>query len=524
MQQRVDDGERARRPPAPVRRRRANGRTPSGAAGRRYNRTMTSTNPTNLSTAPSAAPSAAPADALPGPDGGRDLYRARRERVLAAMRARGGGVALVPTASEALRNRDADYPYRHDSYFYYLTGFTEPESMLVLDANAGDGEPTSILFCRAKNAERETWDGFRHGPDAARDTFGFDAAFPSDERDARLPQLIANRPALHYALAASSGFDEQVRRWLDAVRAQSRSGITAPSAAYDLLPVLDEMRVVKDAHELSVMRRAAQISALAHRRAMAACRPGIREYELEAELLYAFRKHGAHGPAYGSIVAAGANACVLHYPAGNAVARDGDLVLIDAACELNGYASDITRTFPANGRFSPAQRELYDIVLAAQQAAIDATRAGVDFDTPHQAAIRVLAQGLLDTGIVDRQRFASVDDVIAERAYARFYMHRTGHWLGMDVHDAGDYRERGVPVAHGEAPPWRTLRESMTLTIEPGLYIRAADDVPQRYWDIGIRIEDDAVVTATGCELITRDVPVDAADIEALMKDARERA
>jgi len=461
---------------------------------------------------------------LPGPDGGRDLYRERRERVLAAMRARGGGVALLPTASETMRNRDADYPYRHDSYFYYLTGFTEPESMLVLDANAAEGEPASILFCRAKNAERETWDGYRYGPDAARDAFGFDAAFASDERDARVPQLIANRPALHYALAASAGFDAQVRGWLDAVRAQSRSGVAAPTAAFDLVPVLDAMRVVKDAHELSVMRRAAQISALAHRRAIAACRPGIREYELEAELLYAFRKHGAQGPAYGSIVAAGANACVLHYPAGNALARDGDLVLIDAACELNGYASDITRTFPANGRFTPAQRELYEIVLAAQQAAIDATRAGVDFDAPHRAAVRVLAQGLLDTGIVDRRQFASVDDVIAERAYARFYMHRTGHWLGMDVHDAGDYRERGErrePAGEPEAPPWRTLRESMVLTIEPGLYVRAADDVPERYWNIGIRIEDDAVVTASGCELITRDVPVDADEIEALMEPAR---
>ena len=482
---------------------------------RRYNRTM--------NTPPSPSTHASAAAALPGPDGGPGLYRERRERVLAAMRARGGGVALVPTASEAMRNRDADYPYRHDSYFYYLTGFTEPESMLVLDANAnvGAGEPASILFCRAKNAERETWDGFRYGPDAARDAFGFDAAFASDERDTRVPQLIANRPALHYALAASAGFDEQVRGWLGAVRAQSRSGMTAPGAAHDLLPVLDEMRIVKDPHELSVMRRAGQISALAHRRAMAACRPGIHEYELEAELLYAFRKHGSHGPAYGSIVAAGANACVLHYPAGNAIARDGDLVLIDAACELNGYASDITRTFPANGRYSAAQRELYDIVLAAQQAAVDATRAGVDFDAPHQAAVRVLSQGLLDTGIIDRQRFTSVDDVMGERAYARFYMHRTGHWLGMDVHDAGDYRERGVPVAEGDAPPWRTLRESMTLTIEPGLYVRAADDVPERYWDIGIRIEDDAVVTATGCELLTRDVPVDADEIEALMKDAQ---
>jgi len=475
----------------------------------------------------------ADADVPRGPDGGASLYRERRERVLAAMRARGGGVALVPTAPEAMRNRDADYPYRHDSYFYYLTGFTEPEALLVLDASAQENQPASILFCRAKNAERETWEGFHFGPDGAREAFGTDAAFAIDELNARMPQLIANRPALHYALATSERLDAQVKHWVDAVRAQGRSGVTAPSAACDLLPLLDDMRVIKDAHELDTMRRAAKISALAHRRAMAACRPGMREYELEAELLYTFRKHGAQSPAYGSIVAAGANACVLHYPAGNAVIREGDLILIDAACELNGYASDITRTFPASGRYTSAQRELYDIVLAAQQAAVDATRAGANFETPHDAAVRVLAQGLLDTGIVDRQRFASVDDVIAERAYARFYMHRTGHWLGMDVHDAGDYRERNGARSgekSGEKsgdktdapPPWRTLRPGMALTIEPGLYVRAAEDVPERYWDIGIRIEDDAIVTETGCELITRDVPVDAGEIEALMQDARK--
>ena len=492
--------------------------------------TLKQSAPAASSEAHPAANVADAADMQRGPDGGAALYRSRRERVLAALRAQGGGVALVPTAPEVLRNRDADYAYRHDSYFYYLTGFTEPEALLVLDANAGENQPAAILFCRAKNVERETWEGFRFGPDAAREAFGFDAAFAADELDARIPQLIANRPALHYALAASDRFDAQVKRWIDAVRAQGRSGVTAPAAAYDLLPLLDDMRVFKDAHELDTMRRAAKISALAHVRAMQTCRPGMREYEIEAELLYTFRKHGAQAPAYGSIVAAGANACVLHYPAGNAVAREGDLVLIDAACELNGYASDITRTFPASGRFTSAQRELYDIVLAAQQAAIDATRAGVNFEAPHDAAVRVLAQGLLDTGIIDRQRFASVDEVIAERAYARFYMHRTGHWLGMDVHDAGDYRERGVRDAAASAdkpaapPPWRTLRAGMTLTIEPGLYIRAAEDVPERYWDIGIRIEDDAIVTETGCELITRGVPVAADEIEALMQAAQRGA
>ncbi|WJF89824.1 aminopeptidase P N-terminal domain-containing protein [Paraburkholderia bonniea] len=477
-----------------------------------------------------------PASALP-PVAALDHYRQRRERVLAALRARGGGVAIVPTAAEVRRNRDVDYPYRHDSYFYYLTGFTEPEALLVLDASAAPGEPSTILFCRARNVERETWEGLRCGPERAPAVYGVDAAFAFDERDTRMPQLLADQPALHYALGTSTQLDDTVRGWLDAVRARNRSGISTPTAAYDLIPLLDEMRVIKDAHECAIMRRAGQISALAHRRAMAVCRPGLHEYALEAELLHTFRQHGAQAPAYGSIVAAGANACVLHYPAGNTVIQDGDLILIDAACELDGYASDITRTFPANGRFTPAQRTLYDIVLAAQQAAIAATRAGVSFDAPHQAAVRVLAQGLLETGILSRERFASVEEVISERAYLRFYMHRTSHWIGMDVHDCGDYFEPhpapGVTtganagggasaLSHtGNTRPARTLVEGMTLTIEPGLYIPAADDVPAQYWNTGIRIEDDVIVTATGCELMTRDVPVSADAIETLMQAAQ---
>ncbi len=450
-----------------------------------------------------------------------DVYRSRRERVLAALRESGGGVAIIQTAREVMRNRDADYPFRHDSYFYYLTGFTEPEATLLLDASAHPDEPAAILFCREKNVERETWEGFRHGPEGARLALGLDAAFPIDQLDAEMPRLLADKPAVHYALSSSAELDTQVRGWLAAVRAQSRIGVKAPSKAVDLLPILDEMRLIKDDHELAIMRRAGTISAEAHRRAMQTCRPGMHEYEIEAELLYTFRKRGAQAPAYGSIVAAGANACVLHYPAGNAIAREGDLILIDAACELDGYASDITRTFPASGRFTSAQREIYDIVLAAQYAAVDATRAGVSFDAPHEAAVRVLSQGLLDTGIIDSNKFATVDDVIAERAYQRFYMHRTGHWLGMDVHDAGDYRDANAPLDDQGARAWRTLKPGMTLTIEPGLYIRAAADVPERYADIGIRIEDDAIVSAGGCELTTREVPVDADEIEALMRDAQ---
>ena len=450
-----------------------------------------------------------------------DVYRRRRARVLDAMRAAGGGVAIVPTAPEVARNRDSHYPYRHDSDFYYLTGFTEPEAWLVLDAR--DGRPAATLFCRDRNPEREIWDGFRYGPEGAEAAFGFDAAWPIDELDQRMPQLLADAPALHYALATDGVFDARLRNWLDAVRSHARTGVVAPAAAHDLTRVLDEMRLFKDDHELSIMRRAAQISAAAHRRALAVCRPGLAEYELEAELLHEFRRCGAQSPAYGSIVAAGANACVLHYPAGNAILRDGDLVLIDAACELDGYASDITRTFPANGVFSGPQRELYGVVAAAQQAAIDATRAGARFDDPHDAAVRVLAQGLLDTGILAADRHGSVDDVIASRAYARFYMHRTGHWIGMDVHDCGDYREAAETDAQGRRASCR-LQPGMTLTIEPGLYVRAADDVPERFHGIGIRIEDDALVTDAGCELYTRDVPVAIAEIEALMRDARRPA
>lgn len=457
------------------------------------------------------------------PRHGAAVYRARRERVFAAMQAAGGGIAVIPTAPETIRNADVEYAYRHDSYFYYLSGFSEPGALLVLDARTADA--ASMLFCRSKNPEREIWEGFRFGPDAARDAYAFDAAYPLEAIDETLPSLLANAPALYCAFGVSADFDAQVRRWLDAVRAKRRAGVSAPQTLVDLRITLDEMRLIKDRHELDIMRRASRISADAHLRAIRATRPGVHEYELEAELLYEFRRRGAQAPAYGSIVAAGANACTLHYPAGNAIARDGDLILIDAACELDGYAADITRTFPANGRYSSAQRELYEIVHAAQAAAIDATRVGVRYDMPGQAAARVLAQGLRDTGILDGNRLGSVDDIIAAGAHTRFTVHSTGHWIGMDVHDCGNYRESSAngaattsPGGNPSAPPWRRLQAHMTLTIEPGLYIRAADDVPEQYWGIGIRIEDDAIVTEAGCELMTRDVPVLADEIETLMR------
>ncbi|TSE30613.1 aminopeptidase P N-terminal domain-containing protein [Tepidimonas taiwanensis] len=456
------------------------------------------------------------------------IYAERRARLAAQLG--DGGIAIVPTAPQRLRNRDSEYPFRFDSYFYYLTGFTEPNAWLVLTA-----EGRAILFCQPKDAEREIWDGYRLGPEAAPAALGIDEAYAVDELDARLPTLLENRHTVWYPFATHAGLESRIDGWLQKVRARVRYGVLCPEAQRDLCRPLDEMRLVKDAHELDVMRRAARISARAHVRAMQRCaamiRAGedVREYHLEAELLHEFRRSGSQSPAYGSIVAAGANACVLHYRADAAPVRDGDLVLIDAGCELDGYASDITRTFPANGRFSGPQRDLYELVRAAQQAAVDATRAGARFADAHDATVRVLAQGLLDLGLLDRHRVGGVDDVIEQRHYFRFYMHRTGHWLGLDVHDVGSYvepsevgqfDERRDPLS-GEVirnRPSRILRPGMVLTIEPGLYIRPAEDVPERFWNLGIRIEDDAIVTNSGCELITRDVPVEPDAIEALMR------
>lgn len=448
-------------------------------------------------------------------------FAARRTNLLEQMRARGGGVAVVLTGAELRRNRDTEYPYRSDSYFHYLTGFPEPQAAIVLVAGP---QPRSILFCRPKNEEREIWDGRRYGPDAAREAFGVDEARSVETLDEAMPALLADAPAVFYALGQDAALDARMQQWLGAVRAQARAGVTAPSAAFDVTSLLDEMRLLKDAHELGIMRRAARISADAHVRAMRATREGRFEYEVEAELLHEFRRRGSPFPAYGSIVASGPNACVLHYRENDRQMRDGELLLIDAGCELEGYASDITRTFPVSGRFSGPQRALYDLVLDSQFAAIEATRAGARFIDPHDAAVRVLAQGMIDLGLVQ----GTLDGVLESGAYRRFYMHRTGHWLGMDVHDCGDYREptaaaaqSGVAQPGTDKPaekPWRILRPGMVLTIEPGIYVRAADDVDPRFHDIGIRIEDDAVVTESGCEILTGDVPKRAADIEALMR------
>jgi len=457
------------------------------------------------------------------------LYAQRRARLAAQIGPQ--GIALIPTAPERPRNRDSDFLFRHDSYFYYLTGFSEPNAWLVV---TGDG--ASTLFCAPKDLEREIWDGFRLGPEAAPAQLGVTAAHPVTDLDARLPKLLENRDAVWYPFAIHEGLEARVGGWLNQVRARVRYGALCPEQQRDLCAPLDEMRLVKDEHEQDIMRRAAQISARAHVRAMKLSarmlREGrdVREYHLDAELLHEFRLGGSQYPAYSSIVAAGPNACVLHYRADAAPVRKGELVLIDAGCELDGYASDITRTFPADGKFTGPQRELYDLVLASQDAAVAATRAGARFNDPHEATVKVLAQGMLDLGLLDRNKVGSAQDVIDNRAYFQFYMHRTGHWLGMDVHDCGSYvepsevgevSERKDPLS-GELiknRPSRVLKPGMVLTIEPGIYVRPAEGVPEKFHHIGIRIEDDAIVTPDGCELISRGVPVKAEEIEALMRD-----
>lgn len=430
-------------------------------------------------------------------------YIDRRKSLMQAM---GAGVAVIPTAPEAARNRDSHYPYRSDSYFYYLTGFTEPEAVLLLVAGE---QPKSILFCRDKDMEREIWDGFRHGPEGAQARFGFDEAYSITRLDELAPRFLANQPRLFHAFGAEAAWDNRLAGWLNQLRAQSRSGVSAPSEMVDPRAWLDEMRLIKSEQELDVMRRAAKISVEAHKQAMQVTRPGMMEYEIEAALLHQFYRHGSRAPAYSSIVAGGANACVLHYVENNQRLHDGELLLIDAGCELECYASDITRTFPVNGRFSAAQRDIYELVLAAQQAAIDNVRPGCHWNEPHEAALDVLIRGFIDFGLCK----GSPESVLESGDYRRFYMHRTGHWLGLDVHDAGEYKQ-----ADGN---WRTLQPGMTLTVEPGCYIRPADDVPKAFWNIGVRIEDDALVTAQGCELLTANAPKTVAEIESLMAAAR---
>ena len=434
-------------------------------------------------------------------DHAHQVYRSRRAALIEAMRSKsGGGLAIVPTAPEVARNRDSLYPYRHDSYLYYLAGFPEPDAVVALVA-ADDGD-RQVLFCRERNEEREIWDGFRYGPDAAREIFGFDEAHPISALGEKLPEIASDRPALFTPLGLFEPWDRKVSNLLNEVRNRVRTGVTAPEEVVDVRTTLDAMRLIKDAHELSLMRRACAISSAAHRRAMRASRPGMFEYQIEAELLHEFLREGAQAVAYSSIVASGPNACVLHYRDNNRLMTDGDLLLIDAGCEYQGYASDITRTFPVNGQFSGPQKAVYEIVLAAQLACIEAVKPGAPFHDYHQAAERVLAQGFVDLGLLS----GPLDAVLESGSYKQFYMHRAGHWLGMDVHDAGLYQ------VHGES---MRLVPGMVLTVEPGAYIRPADNVPERFWNIGVRIEDDVLVTSDGVENLTATTPKSVADVEA---------
>lgn len=430
-------------------------------------------------------------------------YQQRRATLMQTMQ---HGVLVLPTAPEVARNRDSHYAYRFDSAFYYLTGFTEPEAVLVLIA--GDA-PQSILFCREKNLEREIWDGFRYGIDAAKSEFGFDAVYAIGDLNTRLPELMANQPQLFYHLGTSQCWDRQIIDMLNKVREQVRIGVTAPETMHDSHHLIDEMRLRKSSAELDMMRQSANIAAQAHVRAMRATQPNKMEYEIEAELLHTFVQHGARHPAYNSIVAGGKNACTLHYQANDARLQDGDLLLIDAGCELHGYASDITRTFPVNGRFSAPQKDLYMLVLEAQQAAIGKVSTAHDWNAPHQAALQVLIEGFIHYGLCQ----GSHDEVLETESYKAFYMHRTGHWLGLDVHDVGDYK-----TTSGD---WCQLELGNVLTVEPGCYVRPCDRVPEHFWHIGIRIEDDVVVTEQGCEVLTGGVPKTIAEIEGLMAEAK---
>lgn len=431
---------------------------------------------------------------------------ARRRRQLMRM-AGDDAILVVPAAPERIRSRDTHYPYRQDSDFWYLTGFAEPDAVLVLVPGRRHGE--ALLFCRERDPEREAWDGPRVGPEGAVHALGMDDAYPIDDIDDILPGLIEGRSRVYYHLGRDTEFDLKLIGWLNQVRAQVRLGAQPPHEFLELGHLLDELRLFKSKEEIRLMQRAADISVAAHEAAMRAARPGIREYALQAELERVFRMHDAE-PAYGSIVGAGANACVLHYRANNAQAKDGELVLIDAGAEYRGYAADITRTFPVNGRFSKEQRLLHDLVGAAQAAALAQAKPGVPYEAGHVAAVNTLTEGLLRLGLLKGR----LEKNIVDGTYKRFYRHKTGHWLGLDVHDVGDYR------IDGES---RLLEPGMVFTIEPGLYISPDDaSVDAKWLGIGIRTEDDVLVTKDGHAVLTGALARSADEIEALMADRRQ--
>ncbi len=414
-------------------------------------------------------------------------------------------VAIIPAASEQTRNSDVHYRFRQDSDFRYLTGFNEPDAWAVLAPGHAEGE--FVMFCRPRDKAREQWDGYRAGPEGCVERFGADRAEVIGDLDSKIPELLKDREVVHFTSGWKQANDVSLQRWLAAVRAQVRTGIKAPTQVHQLGAVLHEQRLFKSPAEVAMMRYAAQVSAAAHVRAMQRVSPGMYEYQLGAELHHDFERHGMEC-AYGSIVGGGANACVLHYVENNQPLVAGDLCLIDAGAEFEGYCADITRTFPVDGTFSPAQRAVYDIVLESQLAAVDAVRKGANWMAAHEVVVPILTQGLVDLGLLK----GSVDELIESQKYTEFFMHKTGHWLGMDVHDVGDYRVNRR---------WRALQPGMVLTIEPGLYLSAASPgVSEEFANIGIRIEDDVLVTEGAPDVLTRDVPKSVDDIEALMAQA----
>ena len=415
-------------------------------------------------------------------------------------------IAIIPGAREVTRSRDTEYPFRQNSDLFYLTGFGEPDSVLVLVPGRRQGQV--VLFCRERDPDMELWNGYRLGPEGAVAYLGVDDAFPIDDLDEILPGLIEGTQRIYYSMGHDDVFDQRVMGWVNQIRKLVRTGAAPPADFTDLAFLLHEQRLIKSAAEVRVMRKAGEISAAAHVRAMQECQPGRYEYHLEAAIQHTFAEHGARFPAYNSIVGSGANACVLHYTENASKMRAGDLVLIDAGCEYQGYAADITRTFPVSGQFSTEQRAIYDVVLEAQRAAIAKVRPGNTWNQPHDATVRVITRGLIKLGLLrGKER-----ELIKAEAYRDFYMHRAGHWLGLDVHDVGEYRVDGR---------WRQLEPGMVLTIEPGIYIAAdSTKVPKCWRGIGVRIEDDVVVTEQGCDVLTGDVPKRADEIEALMLQA----
>lgn len=426
----------------------------------------------------------------------------RRRAQLAAQMKR-NSVAIIGSAPERMRNSNTEYAYRQDSYFWYLTGFPEPEAVAVVVVE--DGVERFILFCRDRDRALEIWNGVRAGQEGAVQHYGADEAYSITEIDQRLPALLENKQHVYANLGANAAFDQRLMGWVNEVRGKIRQGVGAPTEFTQLSRLLDEMRLIKSDVEITAMRESAHIAAKAHVRGMQMVTDGMWEYQLEAEYLHEFMRHGARFPAYNTIVGGGANACILHYVENNQVLKSGDLVLVDAGCEWQHYASDITRTYPVNGRFSAPQQALYEVVLAAQLAAIEAMQLGQPYYSGHDEAVKVLTQGLCDLGLLKGE----LKELIETRAYADFYMHGTGHWLGIDVHDVGAYRQDGEG---------RALEQGMVFTVEPGLYV-AADNlsVDERWRGIGIRIEDNVVMTTKGPEVITHEVPKTVADITALM-------